>query len=51
MDRYVVSVRVVETETAKVIFSDGARELTSQTDVYNAIVAMTANLGRAYGAK
>jgi hypothetical protein len=51
MDQYVVSFRMVETETAKVVFSDDARELSSQRDVYKAITAMTARLGRAYGSK
>ena len=51
LDQYVVSFRMVETETAKVVFSDDARELSSQRDVYKAITAMTAKLGRAYGSK
>jgi len=40
MDQYVLNFRVVETETAKVIYSDDARELSTQREVSRAIVKM-----------
>ena len=51
MDQYLVTFRMVETETAKVVYSDAARQLSTQQQVYEAISAMTARLGKAYGAK
>jgi len=51
LDQYVVSFRMVETETAKVVYSDDARELSTQRDVYKAVLAMTTRLGRACGSR
>jgi curli biogenesis system outer membrane secretion channel CsgG len=51
MDQYVLNIRMVETESAKVIYSDAVGELSTQRAVQKAIAAMTTRLGKAYGSK
>jgi TolB-like protein len=51
MDQYVLNFRVVETETAKVIYSDDTRELSSQREVSRAITKMLDRLVRTSAAK
>jgi len=47
MDQYVLNFRMVETETAKVVYSDDARELSTQREVSKSIGTMVDRLVRA----
>ena len=47
LDQYVLSFRVVETETAKIVYSDDAKGLSTQRDVADAVTSLTKRLAKA----
>jgi TolB-like protein len=47
LDQYVLSFRVVETETARIVYSDDAKGLSTQRDVADAVTALSKRLAKA----